>query len=69
MSVNTKIRADLLASIKRQQEKGYVKRIDPQSDDLPVSIPYAAEVPIRGNVHFGLGLSLSRRKIEKQFSR
>ena len=69
MPVDRNLRNELLASVKRLQDKGYLKKVDVERDDLPVGIPYEAEVPIRGNVHFGQKQSLTRREIDKRFAK
>jgi len=69
MSVDTEARSRLKATFRRLQEKGQIKKIDVDADDLPIAIPYPNEVPIRGNVHFGEDRAMTREEINKQYKK
>ena len=69
MPVDVELRKKLRAGYDRLVEKGLAKDSDEDGNGFPVSIIYPKEVPIRGNVHIGLGRAISRSKINKDFAR
>ena len=62
-------REKLLQSFARLVSKGYATKADADGSGYPVEVVCGNAVPIRGNVHIGLGRAISRTKIDKQFAR